>query len=313
MILSASRRTDIPSYYSEWFLNRLKEGYVLTRNPMNSSQISRIKLSPETIDCIVFWTKDPLPMMGQLSILEELGYRYYFQFTLTPYGKEVERNLRDKKDILDTFRKLAESIGSERVLWRYDPIILNDSFDINYHREHFSSLCSKLQGNTKRCTISFVDRYHKIKSDTITEISEQDMQKLAGLMFETGSRYGLELMSCCEKLDLSSYGIRQASCIDKSMVEQVCGYPIDAKADANQRAGCGCIQSIDIGVYNTCRNGCIYCYANYSEASVMKNYLSHNPKSELLTGTVRADERIRDREMKTLRNGQLKLSLSRKK
>jgi hypothetical protein len=307
MILSASRRTDIPAYYSDWFLNRLKEGYVLARNPMNSSQISRIRLSPEVIDCIVFWTKDPLPMIDKLPLFEEMGYRHYFQFTLTPYGKEVERNLRDKEDLLDTFRQLSDRIGSEKVLWRYDPIILNDSFDAMYHIEHFETLCSKLKGYTKRCTISFVDLYHKIKSDIIRDISEQDMQQLAGIMSEIGSKYGLELMSCCEKLDLSRYGIHPASCIDKATVEQVCGYSIDAKADTNQRTGCGCIQSIDIGVYNTCRNGCIYCYANYSEASVMKNFLSHNPQSELLTGNVREDERIKDREMRSLRNDQLKL------
>ncbi len=301
MILSASRRTDIPAYYSEWFTNRLKEGYVLVRNPMNFAQLSRILLSPEVIDCIVFWTKDPHEMLDKLSLIEELGYRYYFQFTLTPYGKEIERNLREKEEILNTFRRLSDRLGSERVLWRYDPIILNNSLDVEYHTEQFDILCNKLKGYTKQCTISFVDLYHKIKNDLTRDIPEQDIQKLAGVLSETGRRYGLELRACCEKLDLSRHGILPANCIDKDTVERVCGYSIEAKEDRNQRPGCGCISSVDIGVYNTCKNGCIYCYANYSDASVTKNFLSHKPDSELLTGCVKEGEAIKNREMKSLR------------
>lgn len=124
MILSASRRTDIPCYYSEWFINRLKAGYVFTRNPMNHAQISRINLSPDIVDCIVFWTKDPANMLDRLHILDEIGYKYYFQFTLTPYGKEIECSLREKSQIIETFIKLSETIGKDKVLWRYDPIIL---------------------------------------------------------------------------------------------------------------------------------------------------------------------------------------------
>jgi hypothetical protein len=130
MILSASRRTDIPCYYSEWFMNRLKEGYVLTKNPMNPAQVSRLTLSPDTVDCIVFWTKDPLPLLDKLPILDDLGYHYYFQFTLTPYGKDIERGLRDKKGIISTFRQLSSYLGKDRVIWRYDPIIINDELII---------------------------------------------------------------------------------------------------------------------------------------------------------------------------------------
>ena len=303
MILSASRRTDIPAYYSEWFMNRLQSGYVLTHNPMNHAQISRITLSSDVVDCTVFWTKDPANMLGKLPFLDKMGYKYYFQFTLTPYGKDIERSLRDKSLIIETFMHLSKIIGKDRVLWRYDPIILNDKLTINYHHEMFEALCRQLCNYTNVCTISFVDMYSKldkaVKGNMIREITESEMIQLATIFSEIGCKYGLELRACSEKVDLSSYGIYPASCIDKSTIEKACGYTIDVKSDANQRTGCGCIQSIDIGVYNTCKNGCVYCYANYSNTSVEKNCAKHNPYSDILIGTVGLNEKIIEREVKS--------------
>lgn len=296
MILSASRRTDIPAYYSEWFLNRLREGYVLTRNPMNPSQISRITLSPEVVECIVFWTKDPLPMMNKLSTIEEMGYPYYFQFTLTPYAKDLESNLRDKKELIKTFLQLSETIGKKKVLWRYDPVILNRELTISDHREKFLYLCNQLRGYTDSCTISFIDLYAKLKKVSeqklIRGITEEEMHQLAADFAKIAKNHGITLKTCSETVDLTAYGILPASCIDQKTIEDICGHPIQAKRDSNQRHGCGCIQSIDIGVYNTCKNGCSYCYANYSTSSVEKNYRSHNPSSEILIGEVRPGEKI---------------------
>lgn len=301
MILSVSRRTDIPSYYSDWFINRICEGFVLTRNPMNQAQLSRIDLSKDLIDCIVFWTKDPYPMLDKLPVLDLMGYNYLFQFTLTPYGKDIEKNLRDKKDIILTFQKLSDMIGKDRALWRYDPIILNNKLTIEYHIKHFEELCMRLCGYTDRCTISFVDLYTKInkpvKDGLIREITGEESKTLAKCFSEIAGKYNIKLYACCEKLDLSEYGVNPGSCIDKSVIEKICGYSLDVKKDANQRPGCGCIQSIDIGVYNTCKNGCIYCYANYSMTSVEKNYRNYNPKSGLLSGTVREDEKINERKI----------------
>lgn len=323
MIISASRRTDIPAFYSEWFMNRLREGYVLTRNPMNHSQISRINLTPDVIDCIVFWTKDPYSFMDKLPVLDSMGYKYYFQFTLTPYGREMEQNLRDKKDIIRTFISLSEAIGKKKVLWRYDPVILNTYYTFGYHKEMFESLCSQLQDYTEICTISFVDLYSKLKkqiknvdskSDSpdadgfkIRGIPEDEMRKLAANFSEIGKKYGITLRACSEKVDLSEYGIYPASCIDKGTVEKVCGYPIAVKHDTNQRPGCGCIQSIDIGAYNTCRNGCRYCYANHGDTSIIKNFDNHCPNSELLVGAVKDSETIKTRDIRLLRNDQQKL------
>lgn len=292
MILSASRRTDIPAYYSEWLINRLHAGYVLTRNPMNHARVSKIILSPGNIDCIVFWTKDPLNMLDKLDIIDKLGYRYYFQFTLTPYDKSVEKGLRDKDEIIKTFRELSERIGKNRVIWRYDPIIINDKYDFSFHKEQFTRLCGELGRYTKQCIISFVDIYPKLKTEILREISTDEMIELGEMMSSTAKEFGITVKACCEEPFLRQCGIEQASCIDKALIESICGYSLNIKRDRNQRKSCGCYESVDIGTYNTCKNGCVYCYANYSQVSVNRNYERHNPQGELLIGQIRDNDKI---------------------
>lgn len=307
MILSASRRTDIPAYYSDWFMNRLKAGYVLTRNPLNHAQISRIKLSPEVIDCIVFWTKDPKNMMDKLPILNEMGFKYYFQFTLTPYGGDMERNLRDKDEIVETFITLSQIIGKDKVLWRYDPIILNDFLSVAYHKAEFIKLCEKLHGCTNSVTISYVDLYSKLKTNLMRVVTDDEIAEVSQFVGETAKSFGLAAKACCEKVDLTRFGIQKASCIDKQVAESVCGYSRNLKNDKNQREGCGCYASVDIGAYNTCRNGCVYCYANYSDASVAKNVGKHNPNGKLLIGSALEGEKITEKSTKSNRLMQMKL------
>lgn len=307
MILSVSRRTDIPAFYSEWLINRLQAGYALTRNPMNHAQVSKIPLTPDVVDCIVFWTKDPQNMLDKLDTIDELGYKYYFQFTVTAYDKSIEQALRSKDEIVKTFCNLSNRIGKEKVLWRYDPIIINDKYDISFHEEHFENLCSKLNNYTSHCTISFVDIYSKIKTKLVREIREEEMIEYCKLISAIGKAYNIGVKACCEKFDFSKYGIEQGNCIDKRVVEKICGYSLDIQKDKNQRGWCGCYASIDIGAYNTCKNHCIYCYANYSEVSVINNCKRHNPTGELLIGDITYNEKVILREIKSNRNEQLKL------
>jgi len=307
MILSASRRTDIPCYYSEWFINRLKAGYVLTRNPMNHVQLSKIPLSPDVVDCIVFWTKDAANIIPHLGTIDNMGYKYYFQFALTPYNRTIEKNLRNKADIEKTFIELSKAIGKERVLWRYDPIVINDTLTINYHKAQFKRLCEKLSSYTESVTISFVDTYTKLKTSLIREITAFEISELSAFIGKTAKNYGLNAKACCEKADLTTYGIEKASCIDKAVAEKVCGCPLTLSSDKNQREGCGCMESIDIGAYNTCLNGCVYCYANNSVATIERRNHSHNPNSELLIGTVANGEKITERKVKSYKEKQIEL------
>ena len=301
MILSVSRRTDIPCWYSEWFLNRLRSGYVLVRNPMNASQISRIILKPDTVDCIVFWTKDAGPMMERLTEIEEMGYPYCFQYTITPYGKELEPGLRAKEEIRDNVCRLSDRIGMQRMVWRYDPILTVQGWTVERHAEAFSRICKRLSGYTGRVVVSFVDLYIKLKRLKLREVEEGEIRALAEGIGSAADRYGLQVQTCCEEWDLGEYGIERGGCIDRKLLEQTCGCRLELKTDKGQRRGCGCMESIDVGAYNTCPNGCLYCYANRNPAQVRENQTRHDPRGELLCGRVKETDRIYDRKARSLR------------
>ena len=301
MIISASRRTDIPCWYSEWFVNRLRAGYVLVRNPMNASQISRIPLRPDIADCIVFWTKDAGPMMERLPELEKTGIPYCFQYTITPYGHELERGLREKERIMENFCLLSGRIGAGRMVWRYDPIILTEEWSVSRHLEAFAGMCERLAGHADRAVISFVDLYAKLKGAAFREIGEKEIYALAAGLGKTAGEYGLRIQTCCESWDLSGCGIERGGCIDRRLLEQTCGCRLELKPDKGQREGCGCVESVDIGAYNTCVNGCRYCYATQNRAGALENQMKHDPAGELLCGKVRETDRIYERKVKRLK------------
>jgi DNA repair photolyase len=286
MIISASRRTDIPAFYAEWFFNRINEGFALVRNPMNNSQIRKVPLAPELVDCIVFWTKNPQAIIPRLDTLAK--YHFYFQFTLTPYERDIETGLPDETELMDTFRRLSDKLGAHRIIWRYDPILLNEHYTVSYHAEHFGKMAHTLKGYTEKVTISFIDFYAKTKramSDLkIEKITTETKQNIAQQCAVIARENSLVIDTCAEDIDLSQYGITHARCIDASLVERITGHPIDAKKDKSQRPECGCAVSVDIGAYNTCRHGCLYCYANCDRSVVLKNVEAHNKLSPLLVG-----------------------------
>lgn len=266
MIMSASRRTDIPSCHAQWFMERVREGTVQVSNPMNPKQTRLLELSPEAVDCIVFWTKDPRPLLPFLDELDARGFRYYFQFTLTPYDRTIEPNLRPKREILRTFLALSARLGPERVCWRYDPVILNRDLDEAYHLSAFEKLCRVLSGRTKSCTISFVDYYQKLRrkyeNGLLRTILPEEMKRIASGFVRAAVPHGIAVRACCEQIDLSSCGVLPASCIDLQLAEKCAGHTIQIPQDKNQRPLCNCAASIDIGSYDTCSHGCVYCYAN---------------------------------------------------
>lgn len=286
MIISASRRTDIPGYYMPWFMNRIKDGYAVMQNPMNAGQYFRIPLTSDVVDCIVFWTKDPLPAIKWLPALEEMGYPFYFQFTLTPYGKALEKNLRPKMEIEDTFLKLSGMIGKEKIVWRYDPVILKDELTVSWHKKEFLRMCQRLEGAADTVTISFVDLYPKLRTKALRAISKDEMGEIGAFMGETAKRFGMRAVACCEGMDLTAYGIEKAACIDQRKIEKIFGCSLNIPKDRNQRANCGCCQSVDIWAYNTCLNGCVYCYANTGDAAAAIRYDLHDPMGEMLCGKV---------------------------
>lgn len=311
MILSASRRTDIPNYWADWFLRRLQEGTVCVRNPMNARQVSRVKLSPEAVDCIVFWSKNPSPLAKRLDELE--GYRYYFQYTITGYGRDVEPGLPDKKEVLiPVFQDLSRRLGPRRVVWRYDPILFSRRYTPEYHLRAFEEIARRLEGYAQRVVISFVDLYAKTRRSTAgldlcPPPGDGALLDFAGRLAAIAGRYGLSVESCAERIDLLPAGVRHGSCIDKALIEEICGYRLRAAKDKNQRPECGCVESIDVGAYNTCRNGCRYCYAAFSPDTAERQAGLYDPASPLLCGSLGPEDVVRDREARSLRDGQSSL------
>lgn len=310
MILSASRRTDIPNYYSEWLARRFRAGFLCVRNPMNFRQVSRIALNPNVIDCIVFWTKNPAPMLPYLD--EYRRYMYYFQFTLTGYGKDIEPGLPDKRRILiPAFCELADRIGWDRVIWRYDPIFLSDHYTLDYHVKAFTRIAEALAGRTRRVVISFLDDYEKTKRNmkgiNIQGLTKEKMWRLAHSFAVIAGRYGMEIQTCAEKIDLSEYGITHGACIDREYIEHLLGCRLRAGKDHGQRPECRCMESVEIGSYHTCRNGCRYCYANFSDGRVQARIRDFDVDSPILCGKMEPEDRITERKMKTLRENQMTL------
>lgn len=310
MIISASRRTDIPTYYSEWLFYRLKEEYVLVRNPMNVHQISRINLSPDVVDGIVFWTKNPVPMLSRLSELDK--YNYYFQFTLNAYDKDVEQNIPSKNNIIiPAFQKLSQAIGREKVIWRYDPVFFNDRYTMGYHCKYFRVLAAKLGDYTEKCTISFLDFYRNTARNTqplnIQQETREQQFEMMQRFSDIAKEYGFDIDTCAEAMEFDKLGISRAHCIDRERFERIGKCKLAIGKDPNQRTECGCIASIDIGTYDTCKNGCLYCYANYSHKTVMKNAQIHHPASPLLFGEIGADDVIKERKAVSCKECQITL------
>ena len=296
MILSVSRRTDIPAFYSDWFYNRIREGYACVRNPMNRHQVSKIRLSPDVIDCIVFWSKNPAPMLPRLG--ELAAYMYYFQFTVTPYDRELETGLPQKESVIETFRRLSDRIGPKRVIWRYDPILFSQGMDVRYHLHGFEAIAKRLASCTQTCVISFVDLYQKtrrnLRATTAREPGADEITRLAAGLASIASSYGIRIQSCAERIDLEPMGIRHGRCVDRMLIEELLGVRLNVSKDRNQRPECGCVQSVDIGAYNTCSHNCLYCYANSDMNTVYRNWRLHDPSSRLFIGRLDEDDTVKE-------------------
>lgn len=306
MILSVSRRTDIPNYYSEWFLNRIREGFLYVRNPMNPRQVSKVSLSSGLVDCIVFWTKNPEPMLSYLEELDRLGYTYYFQFTLTGYGRDIEPGVPHKKEkMLDVFQRLSEKIGSNKVVWRYDPILFNGTYTLEYHVNAFRNIAEALCGYTRRCVISFVDEYAKNRKNMQAlgcyELSGEQLVSFAKQLADVAKANGMRIATCAEKMELRQCGIDHSACIDKALLEEILECRLNIRKDKNQRTECGCVESIEVGTYNTCKNGCKYCYSNHSAESMLENCKRYDVNSPILCGRIDEEDRITERAVRSLK------------
>ncbi len=277
MIVSASRRTDIPALFSEWFYNRVKAGFVLLRNPYNFHQVGRVTLTPDKVKGFVFWTKNAAPMLLRIHELE--SFKYYFQFTITAYEKDIERNVPNKQEVvIPAFKKL----GTEKVIWRYDPILINERYTWDYHIRAFTKIAEELEGFTHKAVMSYVDAYRGVNLTAIgvKQMTLEQQREMAQQLAEIAMKHGIKLTACAENV-----GLPFARCIDATM------FGLKKSKDNSQRGLCTCDESIDIGAYNTCTNGCAYCYANHY--GYKKPII--DPNCDLLGDPLTGNEKIKQR------------------
>jgi hypothetical protein len=238
---------------------------------------------------------------------------YYFQFTITAYGKDIEPNIPDKYEtIIPAFQRLSNRIGPDRMIWRYDPILISEWYTLHEHIQTFDRIALKLHRYTRRVTISFIDEeYRGVKSNMkaleLLPFPTEAQIELSSRLAEIARGYGLTIDTCAEQIDLQQFGIEHAHCIDPGLFERLLGCHLNIEKDKTQRPACGCATSIDIGMYNTCSNGCRYCYANYVKNVVATNFANYNPHSPLISGNVNADDKITNRAMKKHFDAQMSL------
>lgn len=308
LVISASRRTDIPNHYASWFFQRLREQYVLVRNVRDFHQVRRIDLSPGAVACFVFWSKNPAPLMERLDELS--AYPYYIHYTITGYGADIEPRIPPIGESVDRFRQLADRIGHDRIIWRYDPVFISKSYPVGYHVESFSYIARKLEGYTTRCVFSFMDTYRNTEAHAgviaAIPLEEYSMRSLVANFASETHAHGMEISTCAEPYDFADLGIAHGSCVDPVLVERLSGYSMTERRDKGQRPHCRCAPSVDIGMYNTCLNLCAYCYANYSQRLVHGNYAQARSGSPLLVGTLGKGDMVDNRPV-SVKGAQLSL------
>lgn len=308
MILNTGSRTDIPAFYSEWFLNRVREGFVMARNPFFPELVTRFQLSPDVVDLIAFCTKNPAPMLPRMEELS--AFLQYWFVTITPYGKEIEPAVPDKTEVCESFRDLSRIVGKERTGWRYDPIFLSETYSMEYHLQEFERLAALLDGYTEQVVISFIDLYEKTKRNfpEAREVQPEERLILGKGMAEIADRHHMRIYTCLEGTDLKGFGVNTDGCMTKEVLERAIGEELDVPAGLSPaREGCRCLLGSDIGAYNTCRHFCRYCYANYDRETVLRNSAMHDPESPLLVGRLHPEDSVRDAKQIRYRTGQILL------
>ena len=301
MIINTGMRTDIPAFYSRWFLNRIKEGFVLVRNPYNESQVTKYNLNPEVVDCLAFCTKNPHPLISHLSELD--NYNQFWFVTITPYGKDIELNVPDKKLIIEDFKKSSNHIGVDSIALRYDPILINDKFDVEMHIKCFDKLSSQLKGYTHDCTISFLDLYEKVKRNApdLRPPNKEEQIEITKAFSKIGDKNNIVIHACCEKDYLKDYGIDITGCMSQEIVEKAIANKLKVPKLSDKREGCNCLLGNDIGAYNTCGHLCKYCYANAHAGLVKENMKKHIWNSPFLIGKEEPGDKITEAKQKSWR------------
>lgn len=312
MLIHVGGRTDITHYYSEWLLNRIREGYALSRNPLFPHRVTRYVLDPALVDCILFCTKNPVPIMDKLEEIRARGFRMFFYVTITGYGKDIEPRVPGIRETARAFRELSRAVGVRNICWRYDPIFITPRYTVEHHLECFDALAGELAPFTGFCVFSFVELYKKLRATfpELRAVSEDEKRLLLHGMGRIAARRGLRLQTCGDGGDYARFGIHASGCMTAPILEKAIGQELKAVKPRPTRKGCGCIPVNDIGAYDTCPSGCRYCYATKNPRLALANHKNHDPHSPLLIGGIRPGDTITDaRQVSFRRPGARQFSL----
>ena len=289
-IISVSRRTDIPAFYGDWFMNRVKAGFAGYVNPFGGQKYL-VDLRPESVMCFAFWSKNYAPFLPHLRTLTAMGYRSFLNFTITGLPKAFECNLVDTDEAIGTLKSLAGLFSPQHISWRYDPIVISDQTPFDWHVERFGNLASRLHGATERCYFSFAIQYGKVQRNfddfqrrNPVHIEDPDLEtrrRLADQLADIAIDHGMTLYTCCGDL-LVGERIRKAHCVDGDIIRSLYDPSGAVFKTVPTRKECGCAESTDIGAYDTCPHGCIYCYANVNKDKACQANRRHDPAAPFL-------------------------------
>lgn len=304
MIINTGGRTDTVQYYTEWLLRRFSEGYVLSRNPLFPNKVMRYELNPDQVDCVVFCSKNYQPILPRLHEITD-RFHTYFHYTITAYGRDIEPGVPSIGESMETLAALSEMVGKQRVAWRYDPVLLTKEYTVSRHLETFEQMARTLAPHIDRCIFSFVEMYKKldVNMPEIIPLSEDDKNTLAQGLGSIAKAYGISIQTCGTNGDYTRYGIRPSGCMTLDILGSANGIAFKNLKHKGMRQGCHCIESRDIGAYDTCLNGCKYCYANKNPRKALENHKYHDPASPLLLGHVQPEDQIIQGAQKSFRKG----------
>ncbi len=285
MIINTGGRTDTVQYFTEWLLKRFDDGYVLSRNPMFVNKVTRYELDPKVVDCVVFCSKNYRPILKDLHRITD-RFNTYFHYTITAYGKDIEPGVPSIDESIETLKELSAMVGRKRISWRYDPVLLTERYTVERHLETFADMAERISPYVDRCIFSFVEMYEKLQFNMpeLIVLMEDDKLRLAEGMGRIAGDKGIVLQTCGTDVDYTRFGIRQSGCMTLDIIGNANGVEFKELKHRGMRAGCHCIESRDIGWYDTCMNGCKYCYANSNSKKAFDNYREHDPDSPLLLG-----------------------------
>ena len=304
MIINTGGRTDTVQYYSDWLLRRFAEGYVLSRNPLFPDKVTRYELTPDKVDCVVFCSKNYKPILPRLREITD-RFPAYFYYTITAYGKDVEPGVPSIEESIETLKELSALVGKERVAWRYDPVLLTREYTILRHLDTFPWMARELAPYIDRCIFSFVEMYKKLETNMpeIIPMSETEREALARGLGAAAAKLGMVIQTCGTNGDYTRYGIHASGCITLSILGKANHMEFRNLKHKGMREGCHCMESRDIGAYDTCLNGCKYCYANKNPRKAFENYEYHDPASPLLLGHLRPDDIVTQGAQRSFQKG----------